>query len=100
MAIFQPGKKTVKMPTVAREVFDVSGAGDTVISALTLALAVGANILEAAHIANIAAGIVVGKVGVAVTNREELLQGIQSQNRPALARRKADRTAAAADGTL
>ncbi len=95
MAIFQPGKKTVKIPTVAREVFDVSGAGDTVISALTLGLAVGANILEAAIIANIAAGIVVGKVGVAVTNREELLCGIQEQARPSIARRKNDRPSAA-----
>ena len=76
MAIFQPKKKTVKIPTVAREVFDVSGAGDTVISAVTLALAAGANILEAAHISNIAAGVVVGKIGVAVTTREELLKGI------------------------
>ena len=91
MAIFQPKKKTVTIPTVAREVFDVSGAGDTVISALTLSLAVGADILEAAHISNCAAGIVVGKVGVAVTNRDELLRGIQEQARPSLARRKTDR---------
>jgi len=94
MAIFQPGKKTVKIPTVAREVFDVSGAGDTVISALTLALAVGANILEAALLSNIAAGIVVGKVGVAVTDREELLRGLGGQGRQAPARRKSDHVSA------
>jgi rfaE bifunctional protein kinase chain/domain len=90
MAIFEPGKPTVKIPTLAREVFDVSGAGDTVISALTLALAVGADILEAAYLSNIAAGIVVGKVGVAVIDREELLRGVHGQNRPVLARRKTD----------
>ena len=68
------------------------------ISALTLALAVGANILEAAHISNIAAGIVVAKVGVAVTNREELLRGIQDQGRSSLARRKSFKLNTAADG--
>jgi bifunctional ADP-heptose synthase (sugar kinase/adenylyltransferase) len=73
MAIFESGKKMVKIPTVAQEVFDVSGAGDTVISAFTLALAAGASTLEAAHISNVAAGIVVGKVGVAVTSQTELL---------------------------
>ena len=77
MAIFEGGKKMVKIPTVAQEVFDVSGAGDTVISALTLALASGASTLEAAHISNCAAGIVVGKVGVAVTSQTELLGRIR-----------------------
>ena len=72
MAIFEDGKKMVKIPTVAQEVFDVSGAGDTVISALTLALAGNASVIEAAHIANCSAGIVVGKVGVAVTDQAEL----------------------------
>jgi rfaE bifunctional protein kinase chain/domain len=61
------------IPTVAQEVFDVSGAGDTVIGTFTLALCCGASFLEAAHIANFAAGIVVGKVGTAVTTRKELL---------------------------
>ncbi len=79
MAIFRPRKETVKIPTVAQEVFDVSGAGDTVISALTLALAGGANIIDAAHISNCAAGIVVGKVGVAVTSQEELAQRIANE---------------------
>ena len=77
MAIFEQGEKMVKIPTVAQEVFDVSGAGDTVIGALTLALAAGASVLEAAHISNCAAGIVVGKVGVAVTNQEELESHLQ-----------------------
>ena len=81
MAIFEEGKKMVKIPTVAQEVFDVSGAGDTVISALTLALARGASIIDAAHISNCAAGIVVGKVGVAVTTPEELMQRIRKESR-------------------
>ncbi len=79
MAIFQEGKKMIKIPTVAQEVFDVSGAGDTVISTYTLARAAGANAIEAAHISNVAAGIVVGKLGVAVTNTTELTQRIQKE---------------------
>lgn len=82
MAIFEDGKKMVKIPTIAQEVFDVSGAGDTVISALTLALASGADSIEAAHISNCAAGIVVGKVGVAVTSQDELMKRIQKEMRP------------------
>jgi rfaE bifunctional protein kinase chain/domain len=65
------------IPTVAQEVFDVSGAGDTVIATFTLALSSGATKLEAAHLANYAAGIVVGKVGTAVTTRKELLEKIK-----------------------
>jgi D-glycero-beta-D-manno-heptose-7-phosphate kinase len=65
------------IPTVAQEVFDVSGAGDTVISTFTLALASGASKREAAYISNFAAGIVVGKVGTAVTTRKELVQAIE-----------------------
>jgi len=56
----------------AREVYDVSGAGDTVIAALGVMLAVGANMAEAVRVANRAAGIVVGKLGTAVATREEL----------------------------
>ncbi len=77
IAIFRRNKPLVKIPTVAQEVFDVSGAGDTVISALTLALASGGAIIDAAHIANCAAGIVVGKVGVAVTNQTELVDHLK-----------------------
>ncbi len=79
IAIFQEGEKMIKIPTVAQEVYDVSGAGDTVISTYTLARAAGANAIEAAHIANCAAGIVVGKLGVAVTSREELTERIQKE---------------------
>ncbi|MDD5137782.1 MAG: PfkB family carbohydrate kinase, partial [Candidatus Omnitrophica bacterium] len=64
----------VHIPTVAQEVFDVSGAGDTVISVFTLALSRGVRMVDAAKIANVAAGVVVGKVGVAVVTKEEILE--------------------------
>jgi D-beta-D-heptose 7-phosphate kinase/D-beta-D-heptose 1-phosphate adenosyltransferase len=62
-----------KIPTAAREVFDVSGAGDTSIAGLVLALAVGADLETAAHFANAAAGVVVGKLGTATVTPEELV---------------------------
>ena len=65
-----PGRR---IPTAAREVFDVSGAGDTVIAALTLALVAGADIETAAHFANAAAGVVVGKIGTATVSPDELV---------------------------
>lgn len=64
------------IPTVAREVFDVTGAGDTVISTLALALAAGATLMEAATLANAAAGIVVGKLGTATVTPQELAEKI------------------------
>ena len=72
MAVFEQGKRPFHIPTVAREVFDVTGAGDTVIAAAALALLAGATIGEAAQIANAAAGIVVGKIGTATVSPEEL----------------------------
>jgi len=77
MCLFQRNAEPVHIPTMAQEVFDVSGAGDTVISTATLALASGASMQQAAHIANCAAGIVVGKVGVAVATQEELLEKME-----------------------
>ena len=74
MKLFEKSGTITHIPTVAQEVFDVSGAGDTVAACFTLALACGATKLEAAHIANFAAGIVVGKAGTAVTTRKELLE--------------------------
>lgn len=70
------------IPTVAREVFDVSGAGDTVIATFTLALAGGAPVLDAAHLANYAAGIVVAKVGTATVARAELIERLESDEEP------------------
>ncbi len=81
MCLFEQGKPMVKIPTVAQDVFDVSGAGDTVIATYTLAWACGATPIEAAHISNCAAGIVVGKVGVASASPEELLAQIKKQIR-------------------
>jgi D-beta-D-heptose 7-phosphate kinase/D-beta-D-heptose 1-phosphate adenosyltransferase len=72
MQLFEKSGRITHIPTVAQEVFDVSGAGDTVISTFTLGLCCGGSLLEAAHLANYAAGIVVGKVGTAVTTRKEL----------------------------
>src|SRR5579859_781793 len=74
MLLCQRGQKPVHIPTVAQEVFDVSGAGDTVIATFTLGIAAGASPLEAAILSNHAAGIVVGKVGTATTSPEELLK--------------------------
>ncbi len=73
MCVFRKGSRPRLIPTVAQEVFDVSGAGDTVIAAYTLALAAGADPIRAAHVANCAAGIVVGKVGTATVMPEELI---------------------------
>ncbi len=65
-------------PTHTREVFDVSGAGDTVIATLAVMLASGAGFPEAVRIANRAAGIVVGKLGTAVVSRDEIIQNLGS----------------------
>lgn len=74
MLLCQRGREPLPIPTVAREVFDVSGAGDTVIASFTLAIAAGATPEEAAIFSNQAAGIVVGKVGTATVHAEELLR--------------------------
>ena len=72
MALFERKREAIFVPTTAREVFDVTGAGDTVIGVMALALSVGASFSEAALISNLAAGIVVGKVGTATVSMEEL----------------------------
>jgi D-beta-D-heptose 7-phosphate kinase/D-beta-D-heptose 1-phosphate adenosyltransferase len=77
MAIFSRGEEPVVIPTMAMEVFDVSGAGDTVIAAFTLAIISGATPLEAAKIANHAAGAVVAKIGTVSVTPEELLATIE-----------------------
>ena len=74
MLLCQRGQKPFHIPTVAQEVFDVSGAGDTVIATFTLAIAAGASPIEAAILSNHAAGIVVGKRGTATTTPEELVK--------------------------
>jgi D-beta-D-heptose 7-phosphate kinase/D-beta-D-heptose 1-phosphate adenosyltransferase len=79
MAICQEGRVIEILPTEAREVFDVSGAGDTVIATLTAALAAGANPHEAARLANAAAGCVVGHMGTAPIRLPELKSRIQDE---------------------
>ncbi len=74
LLLSEEGKVTMAIPTYAQEVFEVSGAGDTVIAALTAAMAAGAEMEEAAHFANTAAGIVVGKWGTSTATPEEILQ--------------------------
>ncbi len=74
MALFEPQGKVWHLPTAARQVFDVSGAGDTVIATLALACSAGFDPLQACVLANAAAGIVVGKVGAATASCEELAQ--------------------------
>ncbi len=77
MRLFEKGKKPFSIDTKAREVYDVSGAGDTVISTFTLSLAAGASKRDAANLANWAAGIVVGKMGAVAVTRDELLQAVK-----------------------
>ena len=76
MVLFEKNGRVTEIPTAAREVFDVSGAGDTVISVLALSLAAGAKIKDAAVLSNLAAGIVVGKLGTATVSPEELTQAV------------------------
>ena len=77
MMLFQRGQKPHHVPTKARQVFDVSGAGDTAIALFTLALCSGATPLEAADIANHASAVVVGKLGTATVSPEELRKNFE-----------------------
>ena len=72
MALWQEDETLVTIPTTAREVYDVTGAGDTVAATLALGLAAGCSTRDAAVLANYAAGIVVGKVGTACVDSGEL----------------------------
>lgn len=76
LTVFEKGNKAIHIPTIAKEVFDVTGAGDTVIATASLALLSGATILEAAVLANAAAGVVVGKIGTASLTAEELINAL------------------------
>jgi len=79
MSVFEKGKKPLHIPTIAKEVYDVTGAGDTVIATATLALLSGATIQEAAALSNAAAGIVVGKIGTAGVTSSELLASLKKR---------------------
>jgi rfaE bifunctional protein kinase chain/domain len=79
MVLFEKGEEPYTIASKARQVFDVSGAGDTVISLIGLGLAIGASFKQSAMIANIAAGIVVAKVGTATATIEELKKALSDQ---------------------
>ncbi|MFA3782574.1 D-glycero-beta-D-manno-heptose-7-phosphate kinase [Melioribacteraceae bacterium 4301-Me] len=79
LAIFENGKSERKISTKARKVADVSGAGDTVISTLTVALAAGADIYQASYLANFAAGIVCQEVGIVPIELDALFNAVKSE---------------------
>lgn len=81
MALFSTDGEIARLPTVAREVYDVVGAGDTVTAWLACMLAAGATAVEAAEVANVAAGIEVGKLGAATVSPEELLHSVDARLR-------------------
>jgi len=76
MILVEAGGAVHSLPAAAREVYDVSGAGDTVIATLAAGLAGGLSLIEAARLANLAAGIVVSKIGTAVTYASELREAL------------------------
>ena len=76
MSLFERGGRLTHLPTVAREVYDVTGAGDTVVSVVALGLAAGAELPNACFLSNHAAGIVIREVGTASCSREQLLASI------------------------
>jgi D-beta-D-heptose 7-phosphate kinase/D-beta-D-heptose 1-phosphate adenosyltransferase len=79
MTLVRPAAKVDHLSAEAREVFDVSGAGDTVVAVVAAALAARIDILEAAQLANVAAGIVVGKAGTAVAYPDEIVAALHAQ---------------------
>lgn len=79
MTLLRPGMPELHLPARAREVFDVTGAGDTVIAVLAASLASGEELPEAVALANIAAGIVVGKLGTATVNGPELRRAVSRE---------------------
>ncbi len=80
MALFTRGAEPLQIPTAAREVYDVTGAGDTVIATVALALAAGARLPEAALLANIAAGVVVGRLGTATASPADVLEAMEASS--------------------
>lgn len=79
MTVFERGADPLTLPAQTREVFDVTGAGDTVVALLAAGLAAGLSAVAAATLANLGASIVVGKIGVATVSRSELLHALHSQ---------------------
>jgi len=81
IAVFEKNKTEKRLATKARKVADVSGAGDTVISTLTMALVAGADIMDASYLANYAAGIVCGEVGIVPIEIEKLIEAVGKENK-------------------
>jgi D-beta-D-heptose 7-phosphate kinase/D-beta-D-heptose 1-phosphate adenosyltransferase len=80
MSLFHPPHTPVHIPAQAREVFDVTGAGDTVMATLSMARLCGLSLVDAARLANAAAGVVVGKVGTAVVSPDELRATLRAES--------------------
>jgi D-beta-D-heptose 7-phosphate kinase/D-beta-D-heptose 1-phosphate adenosyltransferase len=78
MTVFEAGRTPVNLPAQAHEIFDVTGAGDTVIASLAVAMASGIHCLEAVKLANIAAGLVVEQVGTSAITVERLIDKIDN----------------------
>ncbi len=85
MTLIREGQPELHLPAQAHEVYDVTGAGDTVISTLATSLAAGKSLDEACALANTAAGIVVGKLGTSTVSPVELANAPTPSRRPALA---------------
>ena len=81
MSLFERGDRYTHLPTVAREVFDVTGAGDTVVSVVALALASGADLVSACALSNHAAGIVIREVGTATCSPQQLRESLRERGR-------------------
>jgi len=77
MSLFETGQRAVHIPTDAREVYDVTGAGDTVVATLALAAAAGAGWADAARLASRAAGLAVGRIGTAAITQTMLREALR-----------------------
>lgn len=84
MALFEPGRKVTIIPTVAKTVYDVTGAGDTVVATVAMTLAAGGTMLQAAYTANVAAGEVIKEVGTAQTTVDAIVRALEDIPEPAL----------------
>ena len=81
MSLFSNNGEVIHIPTVAREVFDVSGAGDTVLAALAVGIASGLSMVDSARLANVAAGIAVGKLGTSIVTPQEIIDTVSLEHK-------------------
>jgi D-beta-D-heptose 7-phosphate kinase/D-beta-D-heptose 1-phosphate adenosyltransferase len=84
MTLFRNQSDPISIPTQAREVYDVTGAGDTVAATIAVALAVGRSLTTACHLASLAAAVVVGKLGTATCTYDELRSAVLSTQGPSV----------------